>query len=107
MTAIVYFIWSFCSQTRQRYAINRGTRLSTVPVGLHNLALAALVDDDLLRGLASSAAVLLDRTHNIHALDDLAEDDVLAVEPAGLGGAEEELGAVAERGVVSYCSGSA
>ena len=30
----------------------------------------------------------------VHALDHLAEDDVLAVEPGGLGGAQEELAAV-------------
>jgi hypothetical protein len=32
--------------------------------------------------------------HHVHALHDLAEDDVLAVEPVGLCGADKELRAV-------------
>ena len=37
------------------------------------------------------AVYLLD---DVHALDDLSEDDVLAVEPGGLDGADKELAAV-------------
>ena len=37
------------------------------------------------------AVYLLD---DVHALDDLSEDDVLAVEPSGLDGADKELAAV-------------
>lgn len=40
------------------------------------------------------AAELLDLVHDIHTLGDLAKDDVLAIEPAGLGNGDEELGAV-------------
>ena len=57
--------------------------------------LAALRDDDLAAGLAAL------RAEPFHAVDDLvvarghlAEHDVLAVEPVGLDGAEEELRAV-------------
>jgi len=35
-----------------------------------------------------------DLLDDVHTLDDLAENDVLAVQPRGLGGAQEELGTV-------------
>merc|ERR1712156_1027387 len=58
--------------------------LSSSPPGTGSasagLAHAGVGDDDLLEG--------------VHALDDLSEDDVFAVEPRGLGGAQEELAAV-------------
>jgi hypothetical protein len=39
-------------------------------------------------------ADLLDGLDDLKTLDNLAEDDVLAVQPGGLDGADEELGAV-------------
>jgi hypothetical protein len=56
--------------------------------------LAAVGDLDLLGGAAGAGPDLLDGLDDVHALDDLAEDDVLAVEPGGGDGADEELGAV-------------
>jgi hypothetical protein len=48
-----------------------------------DLQLAALGDLDSLDGLvASSGRVLLDLLHDIVALENLAEHDVLAIEPA-------------------------
>jgi len=58
------------------------------------LALATVGDDDLLGGLAALGPEGLDLLDGVHALDDLPEDDVLAVEPGGLGGAQEELASV-------------
>lgn len=76
----------------------RGQSRPGLSVDWDNLALARTVDDNLLRGLARIATELLDLLDNVQALDDLAEDDVLAIEPASLGSAEEELGAVPECG---------
>ncbi len=58
------------------------------------LQLARSLDDDLGAGLASLRAVGLDALDNIHALNNLAKDNVLAIEPGGLHGGQEELGAV-------------
>jgi len=58
------------------------------------LALAGVGDEDLLGGLAALGPEGLDLLDGVHALDDLPEDDVLAVEPGGLGGAQEELASV-------------
>ena len=57
------------------------------------LQLARLLNRDRLGGLAGLGADTLDGLDNVKTLDDLAEDDVLAVEPRGLDGADEELGA--------------
>ena len=61
---------------------------------LLHLALATVSNDDLLGGLAGLGAEALDLLDNVHALDDLAEHDVLAIKPLGLGSAEEELASV-------------
>ena len=53
---------------------------------------AAVRDLDLLAGLAALGAQLLDRLDDVHALGDLAEHDVLAVQPRGDHGGDEELG---------------
>ena len=45
----------------------------------------------IYRSNLTKALYLLD---DIHALNHLAEHDVLAIEPLGLGGTHEELGAV-------------
>jgi hypothetical protein len=62
-----------------------------------HLKLTALVDNDLLGGFAAAAAKLLNIPNNVHAsvIGDLTEDDVLAIEPAGHNGGDEELRAVA------------
>ena len=49
---------------------------------------------DRLGGGAGLAADGLAGLDDLHALGDRAEDDVLAVEPVRLDGAQEELGAV-------------
>jgi hypothetical protein len=56
--------------------------------------LPAVCDLDHLGGGAAAGAHLLDGLDDVHALDDLSEDNVLAVEPRGGHGADEELGAV-------------
>ena len=58
------------------------------------LELTAGGNSDLGRGFAAFRAVALNCLHNVHALGDRAEHDVLAVKPVGLHGAQEELGAV-------------
>jgi hypothetical protein len=50
--------------------------------------------DGLLRLVASTLGEGLDLVDNLPALEDLAEDDVTAVEPRGDGGGDEELRAV-------------
>merc|ERR1711991_151902 len=59
-----------------------------------HLKLAAVLDLDLLAAAARGRANSLDGLDNLHALHDGAEHAVLAVEPLGLHGADEELGAV-------------
>ena len=56
--------------------------------------LAAVGDHDLLGGLAGGGTDALDGLDDFQTLGHGAEHDVLAVEPGGLHGAEEELGAV-------------
>ena len=58
------------------------------------LDLAAVGDDDTLLGGARRGAHPLHRHDDFHALDDVAENNVLAIEPRGGNSAEEELGAV-------------
>ena len=58
------------------------------------LELAAVSDDDAGLGAAALAALRLHLLDDVHALDDLAEDDVLVVEPRGHNGGDEELRAV-------------
>jgi hypothetical protein len=60
-----------------------------------NLELTAVGNDDLGLGGAARRTVRLDLLDDVQALDDGAEDDVLAVQPRGLLSADEELGAVA------------
>mmetsp|Transcript_28683 Transcript_28683/g.82417 ORF Transcript_28683/g.82417 Transcript_28683/m.82417 type:complete len:244 (-) Transcript_28683:38-769(-) len=56
-----------------------------------------VVDEHLLLRLAALGADGLHRRHHVHALQDLAEDHVLAVEPGRLDRRDEELGAVRVR----------
>ena len=60
-----------------------------------NLQLAGLLDGDGLGGLAGLGPDLLDSLDDVETLDNLAENDVLAIEPRGLDSADEELRAVA------------
>lgn len=53
-----------------------------------------LGDGDLGLGLAGLGALVLDSLDDVETFDDLAEDDVLAVEPRGDDGGDEELRAV-------------
>jgi hypothetical protein len=55
-----------------------------------------------LAGGATLGADGLAGLDHVHAFDDLAEDNVLAVEPRGLDGAEEELGPVGVRAGVGH-----
>ena len=61
----------------------------------HLSKLATVGDGDLSRGLTVGRTVGLDLLDDIQTLHDLTEDDVLAIQPSGLLGADEELGAVA------------
>jgi hypothetical protein len=56
--------------------------------------LAAVLDEDALGRAARAGADLLHLLDDGVSVDDLAENDVLAVEPGGTRGADEELGAV-------------
>ena len=70
------------------------------PLAVHaRLVSSTGVDDgwlELKLHLTSSAAGGLELLHDLHAgiICDLAEDDVLAIEPGGDDGSDEELGAV-------------
>lgn len=60
-----------------------------------HLELAALGDLDCLgRLVARALGHVLDLVDDLEALEDLAEDNVLSVEPGGDGGGDEELRAV-------------
>lgn len=61
----------------------------------HLRKLTAVGDDDLGLGGTGGGTVGLDLLDDVHAVDDRAEDNVLAVQPRGLLSADEELGAVA------------
>jgi len=56
--------------------------------------LAGVFNDDFGRCFARLGSKGFNLLDDIHALNDGAKDDVLAVEPRGLGSAQEELGAV-------------
>ena len=75
----------------RRIMIKRKKRLKNTGLG----------DGDLGLGLAGLGALVLDSLDDVETFDDLAEDDVLAVEPRGDDGGDEELGAVTVRGLAS------
>ena len=60
-------------------------------------------DDDALLRPSGLGALLLDSLHDIHALDDLTEDDVLAVKPRGNHRCDEELENRYRVGVIPTC----
>ena len=63
-------------------------------VSLSSLELSTVSDDNLLGGGARLGANALNLLDNIHTLGNLSEDNVLSVQPSGLGGGKEELGSV-------------
>lgn len=74
-----------------RYVAGLEFRVNTFRWDLELSALGNL--DRLDRLVAGSLGDVLDLLDDIVALEDLAEDDVAAVEPAGDDGGDEELGA--------------
>ena len=56
-----------------------------------HLQLAGVGNGDGLLGGAAGGTDALDGLDNVETLDDLAENDVLAVQPRGLDGTDEEL----------------
>ena len=65
--------------------------------GRQSLRSTGARDGDVAPGLAAAGAESLDSLDVLHALivRNLAEDDVLAIEPASDNGGDEELGTVA------------
>jgi hypothetical protein len=59
-----------------------------------HLALSTGGDGDLGAGLSRVGSLSLDGLDDVHSLDDLSEDDVLAVQPGGDNSGDEELGSV-------------
>jgi len=61
------------------------------------LELATVGNAHHLGGAAALRANLLNVLDHVHAIDNVAKHDVLAVQPGGLDGRQEELGAVGVR----------
>ena len=57
----------------------------------NKLKLTGIGNGDPGRALSALGSVGLDLLDDVHALDDLTEDNVLAVQPGGLGRADKEL----------------
>src|SRR5580700_3825990 len=70
--------------------------------GCVGLQLPAVGDHDLGTRLAASGAEAFNFLDDVHALDDLAKDDVTAIEPWRFHGAQEELRAVGARASVGH-----
>lgn len=64
--------------------------------------LTAVLDDNRLVRLARLAAARLHPPHQVLALHDAAEHDVLAVQPVGDRGGDEELGPVRVRAAIGH-----
>ena len=67
-----------------------------------HLADTRLGDPDTAAGLAAARALSLDGLDDVHAVNDLTEHNVLAVEPAGDNGRDEELRAIRVGAGVSH-----
>jgi hypothetical protein len=80
---------------------NRGESYFYSPTQI-NLNGAGRSDGDGLLWLTARAAVAFNLGDNVHSLDDLTEDDVLAIEPAGDNSGDEELRTVGVRSSVSH-----
>lgn len=63
-------------------------------VGIRLLNVYLPNNDVLNRGISLGRADKLDRLDHVHPLDDVAEDDVLPIQPGGHHGADEKLGPV-------------
>merc|ERR1719414_1115265 len=80
--------------------VNHGPRL---PDGaMASRELAAVGDEHGLGRLPGLRADTLYLLHNVHALGDRSEDNVLAIKPGRLHGAEEELRAIGVRAGVRH-----
>jgi len=64
--------------------------------------LTALGDDELLARLAALRAERLNLLDDVQAVDDLAEDNVLAIEPRGRNSGDEELRTVGVRAGIGH-----
>jgi len=64
--------------------------------------LSTVGDNNLLVGLARLRTERFNLFDHIHALNHLSEDHVLAIQPLGLGSAQEELGTVGVGSSVSH-----
>jgi len=70
------------------------------------LKLTAVGDSDLLGAFSGLGSIRLDLLDDIHALDNLSENDMFAVQPGGLGGTDEELAAVGVGSSVGHAEDS-
>lgn len=66
------------------------------------LQLATVCDGHSLRSLATAGSHFLHGFHHIHTLDNLSEHYMLAIQPRGWYGAQEELRTVGARACVSH-----
>lgn len=94
-------LWREVRRAQEFRAEDKGGRRSPIPVlGRTRLPvflhLATLRDNDVLRRLVvvTTTPDILDFLHDVHAVDDFAEDDVFAVEEGRGGAGDEELAAV-------------
>ena len=62
----------------------------SIPRSTYLFELSAVLDGDGVAGLATVGALGLDLLDNILSLEDLAEDDVTAIEPGGLDSGDED-----------------
>ena len=64
--------------------------LNSIPRSIHLFQLSAVLDGDGAAGLATVGTLGLDLLNNVLSLEDLAKDDVTAIEPGGLDGGDED-----------------
>jgi hypothetical protein len=81
---------------------NNGQKSKCVRESLSQLELATVCDDDVLGGLVTAGGQGLNLADDIHAINDVAEDCMLAVKETGLDGADEELRAVCVRAGIRH-----
>jgi hypothetical protein len=63
---------------------------------------STILDENAGLGLARLGSLGLDSLDNIHAINNLSEDDVLAIQPGGGNGGNEELGSIGARTSVGH-----
>lgn len=68
--------------------------------------LSTRIDDDLFRSSAASGAEGFDLSDDVHAFNNLSEDNVVTIEPRRLNSADEELGSVGVGSSVSHAQNS-